>query len=90
VFISVLFLLPTAFPISGTNFNYTPVAFLVVLGGTTIWWVVSANRWFKGPKVQGTAEGAVFSREEMGALLDLAAKGIRDLVQAQRDALERR
>jgi amino acid permease (GABA permease) len=56
VFISILFLLPTAFPISGTNFNYTPVAFLVVLGGTTIWWVVSANRWFKGPKVQGTAE----------------------------------
>jgi ribonuclease PH len=41
-------------------------------------------------EVQGTAEGAVFSREEMGALLDLAAKGIRDLVQAQRDALERR
>jgi hypothetical protein len=32
------------------------VAFLVVLGGTSIWWVVSAKNWFKGPKVQGTAE----------------------------------
>jgi ribonuclease PH len=41
-------------------------------------------------EVQGTAEGAVFSREEMDALLDLATKGIRDLVQAQRDALESR
>jgi ribonuclease PH len=39
-------------------------------------------------EVQGTAEGAAFSREEMDALLDLATKGIRDLVQAQRDALE--
>jgi ribonuclease PH len=41
-------------------------------------------------EVQGTAEGAAFSRAEMDALLDLAAKGIRDLVQAQRDALESR
>jgi hypothetical protein len=28
----------------------------VVLGGTTIWWFASAKNWFKGPKVQGTAE----------------------------------
>ena len=41
-------------------------------------------------EVQGTAEGAAFSREEMDALLDLATKGIRDLVQAQKDALESR
>jgi ribonuclease PH len=41
-------------------------------------------------EVQGTAEGAAFSRAEMDALLDLATKGIRDLVQAQRDALEGR
>ena len=56
VIISILFILPTAFPITGTNFNYTIVAFAVVLGGTTIWWFASAKNWFKGPKVQGTAE----------------------------------
>jgi ribonuclease PH len=38
-------------------------------------------------EVQGTAEGAAFSREEMGLLLGLADKGIRDLVQAQKRAL---
>jgi amino acid transporter len=54
--ISILFILPTAFPITGTNFNYTIVAVAAVLGGTTIWWLVSAKNWFKGPKVQGTAE----------------------------------
>jgi ribonuclease PH len=38
-------------------------------------------------EVQGTAEGAAFSRDEMGTLLGLADKGIRDLIAAQRKAL---
>ena len=40
-------------------------------------------------EVQGTAEGAAFSRDEMGLLLGLADKGIRELVAAQRQALGR-
>ena len=39
-------------------------------------------------EVQGTAEGAPFSRAEMEALLALAAKGIGELVAAQRSALK--
>jgi ribonuclease PH len=38
-------------------------------------------------EVQGTAEGASFSRREMELLLGLADKGIRDLLAAQRAAL---
>ena len=38
-------------------------------------------------EVQGTAEGAAFTRAEMDALLDLAAKGIGELVELQRRAL---
>ena len=38
-------------------------------------------------ELQGTAEGATFSRLEMDALLALAAKGIGELVVAQRQAL---
>jgi ribonuclease PH len=38
-------------------------------------------------EVQGTAEGAPFSRKEMDAMLDLAGKGIRELVAAQKTAL---
>ncbi|MGZ5187226.1 MAG: ribonuclease PH [Caldimonas sp.] len=38
-------------------------------------------------ELQGTAEGATFSRLEMDALLGLAAKGIGQLVAAQRQAL---
>ena len=39
-------------------------------------------------EVQGTAEGNPFSREEMNALLDLAQKGIAQLLEAQKQALE--
>ena len=38
-------------------------------------------------EVQGTAEGAAFTRSEMNELLALAEKGIADLVAAQREAL---
>jgi ribonuclease PH len=38
-------------------------------------------------EVQGTAEGAPFSRSEMQAMLDLAQKGVAQLVEAQRAAL---
>jgi ribonuclease PH len=39
-------------------------------------------------EVQGTAEGAPFSRETLDHMLDLAAQGIACLVQSQREALE--
>ena len=39
-------------------------------------------------EVQGTAEGAAFTRDEMNQLLQLADHGIRQLVAAQRRALE--
>ncbi len=38
-------------------------------------------------EVQGTAEGAAFSRVEMNHLLDLADAGIRQLIVAQKAAL---
>jgi ribonuclease PH len=38
-------------------------------------------------EVQGTAERQAFGRPDMNAMLDLAARGIRQLLQAQREAL---
>ena len=40
-------------------------------------------------EVQGTAEGAAFTRDEMNALLALAEKGIGELVLQQREALQK-
>jgi ribonuclease PH len=39
-------------------------------------------------EVQGTAEGRPFTRAQMGAMLDLAERGIHELITAQRAALK--
>ena len=36
--------------------NYAPIAVGVVMGYAGIYWLVSARKWFKGPKVMGSAE----------------------------------
>lgn len=41
-------------------------------------------------EVQGTAEGRAFTRQQLDALLDLAARGVEGLVAEQRRALEAR
>jgi amino acid transporter len=63
VFIAVLFILPLSpagvpwnSSFTWLSFNYAPVAVggtLLLVGG---WWLLSANRWFKGPVAQGTDE----------------------------------
>jgi len=67
-FIFILFMLPTGYPINFTNFNYTPIAFLVVLGGAGVWWLVSARKWFTGPRVQGTTEELAAVERELEEL----------------------
>jgi amino acid permease (GABA permease) len=56
VFITILFVLPTANPINRDSFNYTIVAVGAVFLFSAGYWVLSAHRWFTGPRVQGTAE----------------------------------
>ena len=57
VFIAILFLLPQVTPADNpANFNYAPVAVGVVVLFAGGWWVLSAHRWFRGPKVQGSSE----------------------------------
>jgi amino acid permease (GABA permease) len=48
--ICVLFVLPTASPITATTFNYTIIAVAVVALGAWLWWVLSAKNWFTGPR----------------------------------------
>ena len=56
VIIFFLFMLPQFGPISWVTFNYAVIAVGVVIGYASIYWLVSAKNWFKGPKVQGTPE----------------------------------
>jgi hypothetical protein len=72
-FISVLFILPitpTGIPFKDgftwLSFNYAPIAVLgtlVLVGG---WWILSANKWFKGPVAQGSEEELARIEERFG------------------------
>jgi hypothetical protein len=56
-FISILFILPQASPGNTlATFNFAPVAVIAVLLYAGGYWFLSAKNWFKGPKIQGTAE----------------------------------
>jgi amino acid transporter len=60
IFICILFVLPTASPITASTFNYTIVAVAVVVGAATIWWFASARKWFTGPRqnlIEKAAQG---------------------------------
>jgi amino acid permease (GABA permease) len=68
VFITILFMLPQVSPVDAATFNYTPIAVLVVLGFAGIWWLVSARKWFTGPKVQGSPEELAAAERELESL----------------------
>ena len=68
IIISVLFMLPTTSPIGWGNFNYTVIAVVVTVGFAGIWWLVSAHKWFTGPKVQGSAAELAAIEAELESL----------------------
>jgi amino acid transporter len=61
VFICIVLMMPQLSP-GGLGIhkvdalNYAPIAVALVIGYAGIYWLVSARKWFKGPKVQGSAE----------------------------------
>ena len=68
-FIAILFVLPQVAPGNTvTTFNYAPVAVGVVLLYSGGYWFLSARNWFKGPKVQGTADELAKIEAELAAV----------------------
>ena len=66
-FIAVLFMLPEFSPINRDTFNYAPIAVGVVLVFAGGYWLLSARKWFTGPKVQGSEEELRGIEAELGA-----------------------
>jgi amino acid permease (GABA permease) len=66
IIICILFVLPTASPITATTFNYTIVAVAIVVGAATIWWFASARKWFTGPR-RALIERAAHGEQTMPA-----------------------
>ena len=74
-FISIIFCLPTANPVTSQTLNYTPVA----VGIVALWafgsWFLWARRWFTGPIRQIEAERLGIDIEQPGALEKAEAEG---------------
>jgi len=69
-FITILFVLPQTSPGNTiTTFNYAPVAVGAVLLYSGGYWFLSARKWFKGPKVQGSADELAKIEAELGGAL---------------------
>ncbi len=71
-FISILFFAPL-FPdwnwFKDVNTaNYAGPLIMLSFVGVGVWWVASAKKWFKGPKVQGTPEELAAIERELEAL----------------------
>jgi amino acid permease (GABA permease) len=67
-FIAILFVLPQYAPGNTlSTFNYAPVAVGVVLIYAGGYWFLSAKNWFKGPKVQGSADELAKIEAELAA-----------------------
>jgi len=52
-FIVILFMLPQFSPINWHSFNYAPIAVGVVILYAGGYWLLSARKWFTGPRAQG-------------------------------------
>jgi amino acid transporter len=67
-FITILFVLPQVYPITLLTFNYAIVAVGIVVLFSGGWWMLSARRWFIGPRVQGTPEELAAIERELEAV----------------------
>jgi len=59
LFICIVLMLPQFAPAGGKlidYLNYAPIAVGIVIGFAGLYWLLSARKWFKGPKVQGSPE----------------------------------
>jgi hypothetical protein len=63
-FITIVFCLPTANPVTSQTLNYTPVAVGIVGVGALASWFLSARHWFTGPLRQIELSVAEVSTEE--------------------------
>jgi amino acid transporter len=49
-FITIIFCLPTANPVTSQTLNYTIVAVGIIAVGSNVVWLITARKWFVGPQ----------------------------------------
>lgn len=60
-FLTVLFVLPTVYPVTPANLNYAGVTCGAVLLFSMVWWFTGARKWFDGPETVAQGRGGLLS-----------------------------
>lgn len=74
-FITIIFCLPTANPVTSQTLNYTVVAVGIIAVFSLTSWIVWAHRWFVGPVREIEAERQGVDISEPGAFEKAVAAG---------------
>jgi hypothetical protein len=82
-FITIVFCLPTANPVTSQTLNYTPVAVGIVLIFTLASWFLWAHKWFIGPVRQIELEQAGVNINDPIAVQQAEEAGIVEPIDAK-------
>jgi amino acid transporter len=63
LFVSIIFILPTARPVSADTMNYASVFLIAIFAASLIYWYLGGRRWYTGPIVEAEVMGDSDSRE---------------------------
>lgn len=56
-FVSIIFILPTARPVTANTMNYAAVFLVAILGFSTFYWFLGGRKWYTGPLIEAEVEG---------------------------------
>jgi amino acid permease (GABA permease) len=56
LFVSIIFILPTARPVTADTMNYASVFLVFILGAAALFWYIGGRRYYSGPIIEAEAE----------------------------------
>ncbi|CAO3691997.1 unnamed protein product [Umbelopsis ramanniana] len=70
LFTCVLFILPTEAPVTAENMNYAILPFVVIMGASTLYYMLFARKWFTGPVRVVDGEQVILEEEDLDAVAE--------------------
>ncbi|OBT44593.1 hypothetical protein VE00_05816 [Pseudogymnoascus sp. WSF 3629] len=79
-FVSVIFVLPTAYPVAADTMNYACVFLVAIFVFAYLYWIVSGKQFYTGPVVEGYETPQVGEERESGLSGELAGEKVGEKV----------
>ncbi|KAK3065313.1 hypothetical protein LTS18_001064 [Coniosporium uncinatum] len=58
LFVSIIFILPTARPVTADTMNYAPVFLVAIFAASIIYWYAGGRKWYTGPLIEAEIDEA--------------------------------